>query len=331
MADGHDQEPHSLRRADSAATRREFLQAGAAGLLGAMASSPNVAANESEPIAAIDAHTHFYDPTRPQGVPWPGKQDKVLYRPVLPGEFKQLTRPQHIGGTIVIEASPWVEDNQWLIELAHKEPFLVGIVGRIEPANDDFARLLDRFAKNRRFRGIRISHDDAKKCLDEPARLKKFGLLAEHDLELDVNGGPDMPADVARLGKALPQLRIVINHCGNLPIDGRRVPDAWRSGMQAAAENKRVYCKVSALVEATRKINRDAPTDPAFYTPVLDALWEAFGPDRLIYGSNWPVSERAASYADLYGIVHAYFGGKGQTVLKKFLRDNAIAAYKPVI
>src|SRR3569623_66626 len=139
-----------------------------------------------------------------------------------------------------------------------------------------------------------------------------------------------MPVDVARLAKALPRLRIVINHCGNLPIDGRSVPDAWRSGMRAAAEKERVYCKVSALVEATRKTNRDAPTDPAFYTPVLDALWEAFGPDRLIYGSNWPVSERAASYAALYGIVHGYFGGKGQTVLKKFLRVNAIAAYKPI-
>jgi predicted TIM-barrel fold metal-dependent hydrolase len=331
MDGGHGQEPHSLRRADSAATRRAFLQASATGLLGAMTPSFTASADESGPIAAIDAHTHFYDPTRPQGVPWPGKEDKVLYRPVLPEEFKQLTRPQHIGGTIVIEASPWIEDNQWLSDLAAREPFLVGVVGRLDPASEEFAKLLDRFAKHRRFRGIRISHDDAKKCLDEPARLKRLGLLAEHDLELDVNGGPDMPVDVAQLAKALPQLRIVINHCGNLPIDGRAVPDAWRSGMQAAAENERVYCKVSALVEATRKTNRDAPTDPAFYAPVLDALWEAFGPDRLIYGSNWPVSERAASYADLFGIVHAYFAGKGQPVLKKFLRDNAIAAYKPMV
>jgi predicted TIM-barrel fold metal-dependent hydrolase len=101
--------------------------------------------------------------------------------------------------------------------------------------------------------------------------------------------------------------------------------------MRAAAANERVYCKVSALVEGTRKTHGDAPADVDFYRPVLDALWETFGEDRLIYGSNWPVSNRAAPYATVYNIVHAYFEQKGRLALEKFLRRNAIAAYHPVL
>ncbi|HVX61128.1 MAG TPA: amidohydrolase family protein [Pirellulales bacterium] len=311
-------------------SRRALLQAGAAGALTTLAGA-GAQADQADAISAIDAHTHFYDPTRPQGVPWPDKRNELLYRPVLPEEFKRLTRPQHIGGTVVVEASPWVEDNQWLLDLAEREPFLVGVVGRLDPADEQFPNLLRRFARQRRFRGIRISHDALNKALEQPSQQKNLALLAEHDLELDVNGGPQMSADVARAAQALPELRIVINHCANLPLDGRAPPDEWRRGMQAAAKREQVYCKVSALAEATRKPLGEAPTDLEFYRPVLDALWEMFGADRLIYGSNWPVSNRAATYADVYAIVHAYFESRGPGILKKFLRDNALAAYKPLV
>lgn len=307
-------------------TRRTFLRTVAAGALAA----PAALAAEDEAPPAIDTHTHFYDPTRKEGVPWPGKDDKLLYRRVLPDEFKELARKHHVTGTVVVEASPWVEDNQWLLDLAAREPFVVGVVGRLDPAGDDFPKLFARFAKNERFRGIRVNHGDLKKGLDQKAYLQNLRLLVEHDRALDVNGGPDLPADVARLARALPELRIVINHEANLRIDGKEPPEAWRKGMKAAAEGKRVVCKVSALAEGTGKKERDAPAEVAFYRPVLDALWETFGEDRLLYGSNWPVSERAASYATLYGIVSAYFGAKGRGPLAKFLRGNALAAYKPV-
>ncbi|HQU42294.1 MAG TPA: amidohydrolase family protein, partial [Pirellulales bacterium] len=124
-----------------------------------------------------------------------------------------------------------------------------------------------------------------------------------------------------------PDLRIVINHEANLMIDGKSVPDTWLSGARAAAAGERVFCKVSALAEGTRKTRGDAPGDVAFYRPVLDALWNVFGEDRLIYGSNWPVSARAAPYATIYQIVHSYFAEKGQAALEKFFRRNALAAY----
>src|SRR3990172_1342684 len=86
----------------------------------------------------IDCHTHFYDPTRPEGVPWPSKDDKLLYRRVLPEDYKRVARPLGVTGTVVVEASPWVEDNEWVLDLAAKDPFLVGLVGHLDPKNDPF-------------------------------------------------------------------------------------------------------------------------------------------------------------------------------------------------
>lgn len=272
----------------------------------------------------IDCHTHFYDPTRPQGVPWPGKADKSLYRPVLPDEYERKAKPLGIVGTVVVEASPWIEDNQWLLDLAAKHPFLVGVVGRLDPAAADFSEQLERFAKNPLYRGFRIGHNELtaglKSTLVERARQ-----MADLGIGLDVNGGPEMPADVARLAAESPKLRIVINHAANLRIDGREPPMAWRDAMAAAARHPQVFCKVSALVEQTAE--RPAPKSLDYYRPVLDAIWSIWGEDRLVFGTNWPVSDRGAPLADLVGIVREYFTAKGPRAAAKFFQANSRVAY----
>jgi len=131
-----------------------------------------------------------------------------------------------------------------------KEEFTV-IVGRLDPRSDDFEKNLRRFARNPPYRGIRISHEDLTAGL-KGNLVERCKLLIEHNLVLDVNGGPDMPADVARLAERLPKLRIVINHCANLRIDGNEPPAKWREGMKAAAKHQNVFCKVSALVESAK-------------------------------------------------------------------------------
>ena len=308
--------------------RRQALRVAAAGTA-ILATLRRLPAEGDDPVSAIDAHTHFYDPTRPEGVPWPDKNDELLYRRVLPDEFRRIARPHKVAGTIVVEASPWVEDNRWLLDLAAREPLIVGVVGRLDPAGEDFAVHLKRFAADPLFRGIRIGHAELRDGLGRARFRRNLGLLAERDLALDVNGGTELPADVARLSRALPGLRVVINHAANLKIDGRAVPAEWLKGMRAAAAGEHVYCKVSALVEGTGKSDGTAPAGVDFYRPVLDALWDTFGPDRLVYGSNWPVSERFAPYATVHEIVRAYFTGRGREALDKVLRANAVAAYKP--
>lgn len=307
-----------------APTRRDLLKAGVA--LGAAGLSTVAAADARVPV--IDTHTHFYDPTRPGGVPWPGKDDKVLYRAVLPGEYKRLAAPHGVTGTVVVEASPWVEDNQWLLDLAKDEPFLVGVVGRLLPDDADFTRHLSRFAKNPLFRGIRIPSGEVRNALANDAQLGRLKALGDAGLTLDVNGGPEVLALTARLADRLPKLRIVVNHMGNVPIDGKEPPAGWAKDVKALSGAANVWCKLSAFVEASRKREQKAPKDLAFYRPVLDVVWSAFGVDKLMFGSDWPVSDNFASFATVYNLASSFVNEKGKGAFAKAFGANAKAAYR---
>jgi len=288
-------------------------------------SKPNI--KEGQPMI-IDTHTHFYDPTRPQGVPWPDPNDKVLYRRVLPADYKALAIPQGVSGTVVVEASEWIEDNQWILDLAADEPFIVGFVGNLQPGSKDFGSNLERFSSNPLFRGIRPRGANIKNFekADFLADVKK---LADKDLEIDLLIGPEELSDAAFLASKIPALRIVINHIAGVRIDGKSPDPVWIKGMQMAAEYPNVYCKVSGLVESAQ--DSPAPKDVGYYTLTLDVLWEAFGEDRLVYGSNWPVSERFADYATVQDIVMEYFRTKGQEATEKYFWKNAKAAYKWIV
>jgi len=174
-----------------------------------------------------------------------------------------------------------------------------------------------RFAANPLYRGIRISQGVIPKGLMGNL-VQRCKLLVDHDLELDVNGGPDMPALVATLARELPELRIVINHCANVGIDGKEPPANWREGMAAAAKSPKVFCKVSAL-PAAKTVDH--------YRPILDALWSIFGEDRLVFGSNWPVNNRGEQFGSVLGLVREYFTEKGAVAARKFFHDNSRIAY----
>jgi predicted TIM-barrel fold metal-dependent hydrolase len=220
-----------------------------------------------------------------------------------------------------------VEDNQWLLDLAGKDPFVVGIVGRLHPGSPGFADQLKRFASNPLYRGIRISSALLEALLGEE-ELTDFHLLAALDLELDVNGGPETPELVARLAYHVPTLRVVINHIGNVEITADAPPWGWREGIREAALYPNVFCKISALVEGAARDGRTASLDPAFYKPYIDVVWNAFGDERVIYGSNWPVSENAADYETLQRIALEYAFARGDSATRKFCSLNAARAYK---
>ena len=312
------------RRMSDYCTRREFLAASALGVATLAAGCATAPVDSS---GIIDTHTHFYDPTRPQGVPWPPKNDAVLYRPVLPEEFRKLSQPLGVTGTVVVEASPWLEDNQWVLDLAARDKALVGLVGNIKPGRPEFAAELKRFAANPILRGLRVGVWD-KSGLDAPAVRRDLRLLADGDLALDVLTGPERLAPVAALAGALPSLRIVIDHCANVRIDGKAPPSSWLAGLRACAPQRNVFMKVSGLVEGTGRNDGSAPASLDFYRPTLDAIWESFGVDRVIFGSNWPVSSRFASYETVFRIVDEYFTAKGGVAREKYFSKNAALAYK---
>lgn len=273
----------------------------------------------------IDTHTHFYDPTRPQGVPWPNPKEKLLYRTVLPEHYKALAVPEGATGTVVVEASPWVEDNQWILDLAAKEPFIVGYVGNLRLGAKDFQANLERFAANPLFRGLRASAAAIRELL-RSGQLDDLELLAAKDLELDLLLGPaDLPA-IDELAERLPSLRLILDHVAGVRIDGRAPDSVWVEGIHKVARRLNVYCKVSGLPEQTGQ--RPAPMNLDYYLPTLEVLWQAFGEERLIYGSNWPVCEPFASYATVQRLVSEYFGRKGAEASEKCFWKNAQTAYR---
>jgi len=305
-------------------SRRELLAAGLGGIFGLQQSSL-FSSQPATDLDIIDCHTHFYDPTRPEGIPWP-PQGTPLYRTVLPRHLRELQHFRRVTGTVIVEASDRLEDNAWLLSLAKEDPFVVGIVGRLEPGAAGFSDHLKRFAADPLFRGIRISTDLLRTLLDKD-ELRDLRLFAERDLALDVNGGPETPAELARLASRMPDLRIVLNHIGNVRITADPPPGDWVAGIRAAAMHRNVACKISALCWAAQVGNK-APMELDFYRPYIDVVWNAFGNDRVIYGSDWPASESAADYATQQRIVMEYAQERGADTVKKFCSLNAKRIYK---
>jgi L-fuconolactonase len=299
-------------------TRRAFL---------AQAALAAIPLRAAEDAGIVDTHTHFYDPTRPQGVPWPRKEDAWLYRKVMPSDFRKLAAPLGIRGTIVVEASPWVEDNQWLLDLAANEPFILGIVGNLDPLSPDFATNLARFSRHPKFRGIRVSGAQLLQRGQDAGYLAALAKLADHGLSLDINGPSAFLTTIPALAKTLPSLPTIINHVGSAG-DPKTITGKWRDDLAAAAQNERVFCKVSALAEQTKSEHGKAPVEPGYYRPILDAVWQAFGEKRLIFGSNWPVSDRGTSLESVVNIVRPYFEEKSPAAARRYFAENSRAAYR---
>ncbi|MEE3234152.1 MAG: amidohydrolase family protein [Candidatus Latescibacterota bacterium] len=273
----------------------------------------------------IDTHTHFYDPSRPEGVPWPGPDNELLYRTVLPADYRQIAEPEGVTGTVVVEASAWLDDNQWILDLAEEDPFIVGLVGHVDPARPEFRANLKRFSDHPRFCGIRCGggyFDD----IDSGSFVSDMRLLSECDLALDVLVNPPQFLAIASLAREIPALRIIVNHTGHGPINGE-TPDAnWMAGIKEMADCENVHLKVSAVMEQSTK--QPAPEDDSWYALALEEMWSAFGQDRLIYGSNWPVCERAGSFKAALGIVRRFFDKKGPEAREDYFCRNAERVYR---
>lgn len=275
------------------------------------------------PSRIIDTHTHFYDPARPGGVPWPPKNEPLLYRTVLPAEYRKMAEPLGVTGTIEVEASPLLEDNQWVLNLAAKDKFLVGTVGDLEPGQEGFGRNLERFHKNPLFLGIRVGvlwGRNLWQDLQRPHYFSDLKLVADAGLEIDVVGDGDvsiLPA-ILNISDVIPKLRIVIDH---LPFDIK----GMQAQMRAIGQRPQIYAKVSNVL---RRVEGKVPTDLAYYRPSLDYLWDTFGEDRLLYGSNWPVSDRIAPFEVALRVVKEYFAAKGDDATQKYFWKNSQAAYR---
>ncbi len=271
----------------------------------------------------IDTHTHFYDPHRPEGVPWP-EGDSPIYRTVLPEHFRALPGANAVTGTVVVEASEWLEDNQWLLDLADQDPFIVGFVGHVRPNQPQFPEQLERFASHPHFCGIRC-HRQYLDDIEAGSFLNDIAVLADRNLSLDLLAGLDQLQSVAQLSSRLPELRIIVNHAGHVKIDGDAPDPTWLADITTLGSHANVYMKASGMMELCAEC--PAPHELEYYRPTLDAMWDAFGAERLIFGSNWPVCELAGEFATFLNVVTTFFEEKGESVAQRYFSQNATSAY----
>ena len=293
--------------------------------------STTLAASAQQPeIPIVDTHIHLFDPRRPQGIPWPTKDDARLYKPALPDRYLKVTKGQGVVGAIEVEASPWLEDNQWVLDIAAKAPVIVGTVGDLEPEKPDFRKQLERFHRNPLFRGIRCGNlwgRDISKQLGNPDFIHGLKELAAAGLEMDsANPSPELIAAIVRLTDLVPSLRVVIDHLPQMeePTDPK-VKKAVEANLRELGKRPQVYVKMS---EVLRRVDGRLRLDLDFYRPLLDRLWEIFGEDRLVYGSDWPNSDHIETYPQELTLVREYVLGKGRAAAEKVFWKNSVAAYR---
>ena len=278
----------------------------------------------------IDTHIHLFDPRRPRGIPWPPKNDAKLYKPALPERYLKVTQGLGVVGAIEVECSPWLEDNQWVLDVAAKAPVIVGTVGDLEPEKPDFRKQLERFHRNPLFRGIRCGNlwgRNISRQLGNPDFVHGLKELAQAGLEMDTaNPDPELIAAVVRLTDLVPNLRVVIDHLPQMKeLADAKLQKDLEANLHELGKRPQVYVKVS---EVLRRVNGRLLQDLDFYKLTLDRLWDIFGEDRLIYGSDWPNSDHIEKFPQELALVRQYFLGKGRRASEKFFWKNSVAAYR---
>lgn len=300
--------------------RRQFLTTSAAALAAGSTSAEAAPLN----IPIIDTHIHLFDISRPQGVPWPPKDDKVLYKTALPARFREVSKGLNVVGAIELECSPWLEDNQWVLDVMAKDDIMVGMIGDLDPDHAEFPKHLERFRKNPLYLGIRYGNiwdRDFHKKSNDAKWLDGIKRLADANLTLDsANPTAELIADLLRLKDRVPNLRMVLDHLPRLAVT-----KAIEKDLRDIAKRPDVYVKVSGVL---RDEGNRVPKDTAFYRPRLDLLFDIFGEDRVVYGSDWPHSDRWGQYPEGLKVVREYFEAKGQAVAEKYFWRNSVKAYR---
>jgi len=279
---------------------------------------------------AIDTHIHLFDTRRPQGVPWPPKDDRVLYRPALPPRYRKLTAGLGVVGAIEVECSPRFEDNQWVLDIAAQDSIVVGTVGNLDPGQADFAKRLEQLHRNPLFRGIRYGNLWGRSLADgfsKPEVTSNLKFLANTGLAMDTaNPDPPLLAAVVRLTDQVPSLRVVIDHLPQLePPQDMSARTALQASLLELGKRPQVYVKMS---EVLHPVDGHVHYDLDFYRSRLDEIWDIFGADRLIYGSDWPNSDHSAPLRQGLKVVRDYVHSKGAPGAEKFFWKNSFAAYR---
>jgi L-fuconolactonase len=247
----------------------------------------------------IDSHQHFWHYS-PEEYPWIGAGMERLARDYLPPDLEGVAGPVGVAGSVAVQARQSLAESRWLLQLADRHPFIRGVVGWVDLRSDRVADDLAALAPHERFVGVRhvVQDEPDPRFLLGEAFVRGLRQLERLGLTYDLLLYPtQLPAAVELVGM-LPTQPFVLDHLAKPRIKAGEI-DSWRRDIEALARHGNVCCKLSGMVtEAAWR-----QWKPEQFVPYLEVALAAFGPERLMFGSDWPVCLVAGDYAQVAGIV----------------------------
>ena len=270
----------------------------------------------------IDAHQHFWTLARGD-YGWLTSELKPIYRDFTPRDLSPLLEMAGVDGTVLVQAAPTVEETHFLLDTAAATPFVKGVVGWVDFAAGDAADQITGLAGHPALVGLRpmIQDIEADDWMLRDGLTPAFQALQAADLTFDALTLPRHLPNLRRLLDRHPNMRVVIDH-GSKPLikEGKIAP--WDAEMAALAKETSAFCKLSGLVTEAKP---DWTIDDL--RPYVAHLLETFGPERLIWGSDWPVVTLASSYSRWVDVTETLIADLCDTERKAIWGENAFRAY----
>ena len=273
----------------------------------------------------IDSHHHFWK-FNPSEYGWIDEPMKILQRDFLPQDLKPVLKQEGFDGCIAVQARQSLDETHWLIHLANENSWIKGVVGWVDLCSPDIEKQLAELSQNKKLVGVRhVIHDEA----DDLFMLRdefRNGIrcLGKHGLTYDLLLFPKHLKIAAGLVAEFPNQPFVIDHISK-PLIRKGILDPWKTDIQSIARFPNVWCKLSGMVTEADPNNWNQQT----FIPYLDIVFSAFGPDRLMIGSDWPVCQLGGSYSEITGIVRTYLEKYDDSIKSGIMGENCLIFYKP--
>ncbi len=271
----------------------------------------------------IDAHQHFwkFDPVRDS---WITDDMAVIQKDFLPGDFQKVLKKNNFDGSVVVQSDQSEDESEFQLKNAEENDFIKGVVGWVDLQGKDIEERLGYYSSFKRMKGFRhvLQGETDRSLMLKPEFMNGIGKLEQFDFTYDILIYADQLKYIPEFVGAFMNQKFVIDHIAKPRIKDREISE-WKKEMQKIARFENVYCKISGMVtEADWKNWRQDD-----FLPYIDVVIEAFGPNRIMYGSDWPVCLVAASYERMLGIMEEYFSSFSETEQELFFGGNAVKFY----
>lgn len=274
-------------------------------------------------MSIIDSHLHVWD-LAVSDYAWLGPQHGELHRSFTPEMAEHELTSAGVRAAVLVQAEDSARDTAYLLDVADRFGFVAGVVGWVRLDDPPKAEAqLEEYGSHPAFRGVRhLVHDDPRdEFFDLPSVRRSLGLLGERGLPLDVpDAWPRHLAGVSRLAWDLPDLTVVLDHLGK-PPRGRDDLDAWAAAVREVARAPNTVAKVSGLQVAGEPLTAEA------LRPVWEVALESFGPARLMYGGDWPMTVPSGGYASTWRVLAGLVGELSLDEQAEVLAGTARSVY----